>query len=325
MRLILLSFFLGTAIIADAQSLKVKLASDVWPPFTNVSGQQALATALVNEALRRGGIGAETVIIGFGEVIAGIRDGDYDGSAALWRSAERDEFLLYSDAYLENRLVLVGRKGSDVSAAGFEDLAGKKVAIVGNYAYGESVDKARQVEFVPGKNGQENLDRLLRKEVDYMLVDHLLTQYFLKYNQDETAEFLEIGSTPLLKRTLHFAVRKDLPKAEFIIERFNRHIKDMIADGTYNNILQLNWIRTDVDGDGQVELVLGGARAGKQAPMASYDLPQPGSGTQSSGPTNRYYIEGKVYPDWESVPDKYKIDVPKSEYKDIGPVQGFRF
>ena len=189
------------------------------------------------------------------------------------------------------------------------------------------MDTAQQVIFVPGRDDQENLDRLLKGEVDYMLVDDLLSQYFLKYNEDETAKFLEIGSTALLKRPLHFAVRKDLENAEFILERFNRQIRDMIADGTYNRILQLNWIRTDVDGDGQVEMVLGGSQAGKLAPTNTYGVPLTDADRTLEGPVNRYYIDGKVYPDWDSVPDKYKVDIPKEEfrYKDMAPVRGFRF
>ena len=44
------------------------------------------------------------------------------------------------------------------------------------------------------------------------------------------------------------------------IEKFNAEIKKMQADGTYNIILRLDWIRADVDGDGRTELVAGNTR-----------------------------------------------------------------
>lgn len=327
MRVTLITICLSIAIAAGAQSLSVRLASDVWPPFTNVAGKQAIAEALVHEALQRAKIGASTEILGFKEVIADIKQGDFDGSVALWRSSDREAFLLYSEPYLENRLILVGRKGSDVSAADFSELAGKRVAVVSTYAYGEAVDRAKQVEFVPGYDEQENLDRLLKEEVDYMLVDDLLAQYFLRYNAEEAAQYLEIGSTPLIKRSLHFALRKDHPRATFIIERFNRQIRKMLADGTYNQILQLNWIRSDADGDGRLELVLGGARAGKMAPSSSYHVPMPDADAPPVGPVNRYWIDGQLYQSWDEVSEKYKVseNLPGMPYKEGAPVQGFRF
>lgn len=327
MRVPLITICLSIAISAGAQSLSVRLASDVWPPFTNVAGKQAIAEALVHEALQRAKIGADTEILGFKEVIADIKQGDFDGSAALWRSPEREAFLLYSEPYLENRLILVGRKGSDVSATDFSGLTGKRIAVVSTYAYGEAVDQAEEVEFIPGYDEQENLDRLLKEEVDYMLVDDLLAQYFLRYNAEEAAQYLEIGTTPLIKRSLHFAVRKDHPRAEFIIERFNRQIRKMVADGAYNQILQLNWIRSDADGDGRLELVLGGARAGIQAPGSSYDVPMPDADAPPIGPVNRYWIDGQLYQSWEEVPEKYKVteNLPGEPYKEGAPVQGFRF
>ena len=61
--------------------------------------------------------------------------GPFDGSAAAWKDAEREKALLFSQPYLENRLMLVARRGGDVSAATVADLKGKRVAIVEGYAY----------------------------------------------------------------------------------------------------------------------------------------------------------------------------------------------
>ncbi len=41
--------------------------------------------------------------------------------------------------------------------------------MVGHYAYGEEIDSAQGVFFVSGRNDQENLDKLLTGDVDYML------------------------------------------------------------------------------------------------------------------------------------------------------------
>ncbi len=90
-----------------------------WLPFTGAEGQPRVALSLSEQALKRAGYDSVTSIVPDGQLIPKIEHGDFDGSAALWRSAEREQFLLYSKPYLENRLVLVARKGSAVSARSF--------------------------------------------------------------------------------------------------------------------------------------------------------------------------------------------------------------
>ncbi len=93
-------------------------------------------------------------------------------------------------------------------------------------------------------------------KIDYMLVDALLIQYMLKYQVNDVTAYLEIGSKPLLIKSLHFVLRKDIKDSDEIITHFNEEIQKMIADGTYHNILKLNWINADIDGDGLDEVVL---------------------------------------------------------------------
>ena len=290
-----------------AETLELRLASDMFPPFTNTAGQSRLAIDLVHGALDRAGITATTSIVEFGAVILGLQDGSFDGSGALWHSAERETFLLFSEPYLENRLVLVGRAGSDVSAVRLSDLKGKRVAVVGTYAYGETVKNASEPLFVNGQNDQENLQKLLAGEVDFMLVDELLIRYVLQYQKSDAAKHLQIGSTPLVRRNLHLAVRTALPGSKAILEKFDAEIKKMLADGTYNRILRLNWIRADVDGDGRMELVPMNARAGRIPPTAGYRILSPDTTGEPSDETDRYFIDGQAYEGWDNVPERYKL------------------
>jgi len=304
-------FLICFSIGAFAQKVKLKLASDVWPPFTNTPGQTAVAIDLVKEGLRRAGVEAESEIIDSIDVIDAIRQGVSQGSAALWKNAEREDIMVFSAPYLQNQLVLVGMKGANVSARKLSELVHSKVAVVGWYAYGPEVEEASKVTFVKGQNDQENLEKLLRRQVDYILVDNLLIQYLVTHQSKEVAEHLAIGAMPLFTRSLHFAIRKDVAGADKIMQQFNAEITKMTADGTYNRILQLNWIHADVDGDGLLELVAG-AQAGLKAPTSSYHVYFDHSKVAASN-TNRYYVNGRFYFDWETVPSEYKVAPIKNE------------
>ena len=304
-----------------AQKKELKLSSDVWPPFTNVEKEKSVALDIVKMALERIGIKTDYEIVDFSEVISGIKTGNYDGSAALWQNVEREDYLEFSRPYLQNQLILVGRKGSDVDASSFSSLSSKRIGVVEDYAYGDELMKKEGVEIVYGKSDQQNVERLMTKKVDYILVDALLLQYLFKYQMNDVSEFLEIGTSPLLTKSLHFAIRKEIPGAREIISTFNSEIDAMILDGTYHDILELNWIKADVDGDGEMEMILKGNRAGVNAPDHTYDVIY----SEESSNSNRYYINGQVYNSWDEVPKESKIEFPKIEAQPVPGYGGIKF
>jgi len=289
----------------------IKLASDPWPPFTNDTEKGALALDLVKFALKRSGRDMNTEIIDFKSVIDGISSKEYDGSAALWKTQEREAMMIFSVPYMYNQIILVGRKGADVSADEITDLTGKRIGTVADYAYGDLMSRSvagqeqqsNGATFVAGNNDQENLEKLLRGELDYILVDALLVEYAKKHQPEAINAKLDFGHNVLFTRSLHFAVRKDVPRAQEIIDGFNREIAAMANDGSYSRILQLTWVRADMDGDGVTEYVLNGDRAGAIAPGRAYSLVP---SDQPEMTANNYYIDGQMYKGWENVPDKYK-------------------
>lgn len=313
---------------APPPSLDLRLASTPWVPFTGNDDQPRVAQYLVERALERAGHAARTTIVPDGTLTSALREGKFDGSAALWTGEDREEFLLYSKPYLENRLLIVGRKGSDVSAQSLDALSGKRVGIVQGYAYGKEVDAAKGPVFVRAESSTDTLHQLLQGQVDYILIDALLVQYLFEQEPRRANASLEVGKEPVLKRTLHFGVRKSLPDAQKIIDSFNNVLAAMMRDGTYHLALQVSWITADVDGDGREELVGVGPAVGVEPPSHSYVLfaeataaapsaasskpksaPPPGANqVASQGATEqRYFVGGQVYESWSEVPESFKI------------------
>lgn len=310
---ILLAFFVlisGNNLLSQNS---VRLASDVWPPFTDVEDEKSLALDIVDSALSRSGIDVNYEIMGFEDVMNQIHLGEMDGSAALWYTSERSNFLLFSEPYLQNQLILVGKKGSDVGFYSFAEMDGKSIGAVANYAYTDPTDTGSKPTFVYAASDQENLEKLLSGQVDYILVDALLIQYLLKYQINDVSALLEIGSQPMLTKTLHFALRKNTPKADAIIDDFNKQIEEMKVDGTYNKILGLSWIRADVNGDGVYELVLDGNRAGTEPPAQVYDLLY----TEKPVESERFFIDGQIYNSWSDVPNNYKEQIAQETHVDL--------
>jgi polar amino acid transport system substrate-binding protein len=287
---------------ADA---KLALVSTAWPPFTNPPGQPRIALDLVEAALRRVGVGATTAIVSAPQFGPALVSALFDGSAAVWKDPDRERTLLFSRPYLENRLVLVGRHGADVSAKALGDLNGKKVAIVDGYSYGEGVEGAGAV-WVRSRGEEDSLTQLLSGAVDYTLMDELVVRYIVSSYPAESGARLQIGATPLVVRQLHFAIVRSHPDAQAIVDRFNAQLPAMIADRTYHRLLHVDWILADVDGDGVPEYVPQSDRPGPAEPQGAYSLfTAPATGPETPAKP-RFFVGGNIYSEWANVPDNYK-------------------
>ena len=293
---------------ASTQTKSLRLVSTSWPPFTNVEGQPRFALELVEAGLGRIGLTATTTIVEASQYTPAVLTGPYDGSAAAWRDADRESALIFSQPYLENRLILVARRGTTVAGANLAALKGRRVAIVEGYAYGAEVDNAGPT-YVRSRNEDDSLRMLLDSGVDYALMDGLVVQYLVSAYPQESRTRLEIGAAPLVTRPLHLAIRRSLPDAQSIIDRFNAQLRAMISDHTYHKLLHVQWIRADIDGDGIPEYVAESDKVGKTQPRNAYSLFSPEAlSAQVAKDQERYFFGGSVYNGWSSVPDRYKVD-----------------
>ena len=305
------------ATLSAQTSPQLSLVSTAWAPFTNAPGQPRFALDLVEAALRRIKRSSSTTIVPPAQFTPALLSGKFDGSAAAWKDAERERELLFSEPYLENRLVLVGRFGADVSAKTVADLKGRRVAIVEGYAYGDAVEKSGAI-FVRAASEEESLSLLLKLAVDFTLMDDLVVEYIVRNYPKESATRLQIGSTPLITRELYLALRKTLPDAATIIAGFNAQLRGMVADRTYHRLLHVDWIAADINGDNRPELVPATDRPGPVAPNRVYTLFS--STTRRSlvetlptieiardpATNSGFYLGGNIYSDWASVPENYK-------------------
>ena len=305
-----MTFFTAAAavswLMAAGQTTQLRLVSTIWPPFTNNSGQPRFALDLVEEGTRRIGVTTTTAFVEAAKFTPALLTGAFDGSAAAWKDAERERVLLFSQPYLENRLILVARRGGDVSAKALAELKGKRIAIVEGYAYGDTIDTAGPT-FVRSRGEEDSLALLLKSAVDYTLMDELVVEYIVDHHPEEARTRLQFGARPLITRQLFFAVRRTLPDAQSIIDRFNGQLRAMITDHTYHKLLHVAWISVDIDGDGQMEYVPDSDKAGPKPPQRAYLLFS--SDKPASAPTEppkRFMMGGNIYTSWATVPDQFK-------------------
>jgi len=299
---------LATLTLAASPQVKdLRLVSTVWPPFTNVAGQPRFALDLVEAALDRSGVPSATTFVGNAQYPSAMTTGRFDGSGAAWRDAQREKALIFSQPYLENRLILIARRGGDVSARAPAALKGRRLGVVENYVYGEELERSGAT-LVRANTQEDSLRLLLDGKVDYTLMDALVVQYILETYPEEAKTRLQIGTASLVTRSLHLAIRRSRPDAESIIQRFNAQLRAMITDRTYHRLLHVDWIRADADGDGIPEYIAGSDQSGTQPPQYAYPLFSSAELERQVKDQERYFFGGAIYNGWSSVPDRYKVD-----------------
>jgi len=298
------------AVTFAAAPQPLKLAADEWPPFTDVATKPRRAIALVEAALRRGNVRSDFSILKWTSAIALAKKGHFDGMAAIWRTPEREQFLLFSKPYLQNRLLLVARRGTDVSMTSLVPLAGKRLALTNGYGYGEAVNNLakgdKSVQVIHYDTDADCLRAVLANQADYVLLDELIIHYIYENYKAKAETLIAVGSTPIEEHTLHLALRRDYPGAAQILAEFDRNVERMMNDGSYNVLLDVPWISTDTDGDGNPEYVASSRAASSAAgdpskTQSGYSIVHAAAPPSNASPTNRapaYVIDGKSYDSW---------------------------
>jgi len=322
----LLFIMVAASLAVSAQTKPLRLVSTAWPPFTNQPGQPRFALDLVEAALGRGGLASSTTIVDAAKFTPLLMGNEFDGSAAAWKDAERESALIFSQPYLENRLILVGRRGADVSATSLNQLDGKRVAIVEGYSYGDALDFSG-ASLLRSRSDEDSLALLLASKTDYTLMDELVVQYLVDNYPTQASTRLEIGSKALVTRPLYLAVKRARPDAETIVTRFNGEVRAMIVDRTYHRLLHVSWISADIDGDGDAEFVPASDQSGTSEPRRAYALSTTTGQRTSKVPEDKpgFYVGGNIYTNWASVPNRYKVDDPSAPDASRSTASIFRF
>lgn len=149
--------------------------------------------------------------------------------AGMSITPERLEVVDFSDAYFDNTLILVGKKGDNIT---INDLAGKTVGVQQATVSGEYLAKHQPNATVKAYDKQDNVHLdLSAGRIDYMLADFVPASDWLK--TDAGANF-EIKGEPIdINDKVGIAVRKD----DVLKGEFNTALANLKASGKYDELV----------------------------------------------------------------------------------------
>ena len=242
--LVLVLVFSNLLFTATVHSNELVIVGNFWEPFTGENlHRKGAASHLVSELLHSKNHKTDIIIMPWARILFMLKNAnsEIDGVIGIWRTKEREEYVLFSEPYYENQLCLVKHVDSDFEYSSLDDLTDKLIGVGRNYDYSDEIQNATHFVRAEAVTLGQNLLRLARKRLDLVLTDCIIGQYYLRNLRLEgqvnrEIEFVEgvVDST-----SLHFGVPKSNPDAQIIIDDFNTALRDFAANGKLQEIYGL--------------------------------------------------------------------------------------
>lgn len=226
------------ALTGNLAARELVVGGSPWPPYDSEElPQKGMSNAIVGAAFERAGYKLTYVFDMWQRVLEGARMGVYDLLPAVWYTEERARDLAFSEPYLVTEVRFIKRKDSNIKFSQLSDLEGYMIGIVRDYAYGEEFNEAPGLVRINANFVMQNLFKLAQRQIDLTLGDQRVLTWELSRQMPETMHQLEFLPKPLDQRDLHIAVSLQNKDHETIVRDFNKAVKAMKSDGSYDRIV----------------------------------------------------------------------------------------
>lgn len=213
---------------------------DDYPPYTAIRlPQGGLATDLVRQAFRKAGADVQIDWLPWARGFYKVKAGAYAATFPYIRTPERDATFLYSDPLFEISDTLFVRKGLVIDPGQPETLRGRIFCLPVGWALSGALESLQDPKLVivvrPPDIGQC---------VKMLQAGH--ADFFPSDLRQGVASLAEAGikegeiqplAPPLQSIGVYLIVSRQRPGAKELVDRFNRGLRALRADGDYDRIL----------------------------------------------------------------------------------------
>ncbi|EHD3049916.1 basic amino acid ABC transporter substrate-binding protein [Campylobacter upsaliensis] len=186
---------------------------------------------LVNEIAKREGIELTWVEMSFDGLIPALKIGKIDMIASAMSATEdRRKSVDFSDVYYTTKNLYIKKKDNETLNSK-EDLEGKIIGVQLGTLQEPAAKAIKDTKVQSNESLSVVIMELKEGKIDAVVADKDVSTGYLKENADLIGFFEEEDGS----EGFSFAFDKD--KQKEAIEKFNKGLKDLKADGTYDQIL----------------------------------------------------------------------------------------
>lgn len=235
----LLALLAGTVPAAE----EIVLASpDYWCPFSCQAGaaQEGFTVDIVRQIFAEQGISVRLVNLNYSRALRGVREGRYTATPSTLKD-EAPDFIYPQLPISANRFCFFTRPDSRWSYTGIDSLAGRRVAAVQGYAYGNALDQyleqhpAQATQLKGDKLTERQLMLLERGRIDAFIEEENLVLYTLASGGKGGVELRNAGCEGT--RYGYLALSPEHPKALEYARQFSDGMRRLRASGELSRIL----------------------------------------------------------------------------------------
>ena len=235
----------GSRVCADDKIIVLAHETSWAPHYGKDLKQGGYTVEIIKEALKRVGYELETVWLPWKRAQVEAARGDYDGLGASYYNEERANKFAYSDPIATTEVVFFKRTEDDIKYSNLEDLKPYKIGTGFGYGYPEQFVKADYLKKIEAYELKTNITRLLHKRIDLIIGSRKAILFYLKQKYPDRINSLEILGNPLETLSLYVLFSKKKPDYKQKIEDFNRGLKMIKEDGTYQKIMKNHGLNFD--------------------------------------------------------------------------------
>lgn len=216
---------------------KIRVASELdWPPFDFIQNGEPAGFAIDYVRLLAQIIGVELEFINgytWTELLEKGRKKEIDLFPGLWKSPDREKFLVFSHPYVQLIKVLITRKDAP-PVQSLTDMTGQTIALPAGYTLTEMVmDRHPDLDYVMVQNPAEGIKQVSLGQADGFvgslgIINYIIRQQFIS-NVKVAAEITLDQDLPL-----YMAVRKDWKILAAILDKAMNQVDPLQYDAIVN-------------------------------------------------------------------------------------------
>lgn len=228
----------GGRVLAGDQIIVLAHETSWAPHYGKDLEHGGYAVEIIREALKRVGYELKIVWLPWKRAQVEAARGDYDGLGASYYTEERALQFAYSDPVATTEVVFFKRTEDTIHYTQLEDLKPYKIGTGFGYGYPEKFAKADYLQKIEAYELKTNIKRLLHKRVDLIIGSRESILFYLKQEYPDRIHSVEILGNPLETLSLYVPFSKKRPNYKQKVEDFNRGLKMIKEDGTYQKIMR---------------------------------------------------------------------------------------
>ncbi|MGD9368795.1 MAG: transporter substrate-binding domain-containing protein [Desulfobacteraceae bacterium] len=221
----------------------VRITSGEWAPYCSENLEQyGMALHIITEAFALEGVKVDYSFFPWDQAMDKAQTKDWDGTAAWFRSPEREENYYISDPVVMSGYVFFYMKSLNLNWKTMDDLKKYKIGATKGYDYGKAFQEAEKQGIIHVKRlatDEMNFDNLLNGKIDIFPEDIDVGMNLL-YHRYPYYEYTNVTAHTkrLREDPLHLLLSKSNPKNQKLMKLFNKGLKKLIESGDYDRCVQ---------------------------------------------------------------------------------------